>query len=128
MDTDEFTQESLAKLNSLPIVPSKKELYIPRIKVRQNGLFIQGPIPLSWIHRAYQAGGGGAVMFGLHLWHLKGLNKGAKSFGLNVRGIKSPQSLASRRRSMKILEKAELIRRLPTGPGKKLLVEILDTS
>ena len=128
MDTDEFAQESLAKLNSLPIVPLKKAPYPPRIKVRQNGLFIQGPIPLSWIHRAYQAGGGGAVMFGLHLWHLKGLNKGAKSFGLNVRGSKSPQSLASRWRSMKILEKAELIRRLPTGPGKKLQIEILDTS
>jgi hypothetical protein len=128
MDTDEFAQESLAKLNSLPIVPSKKEPYPPQVKVRQKGFFIQGPIPLSWIHRAYQAGGGGAVMFGLHLWHLKGLNKGAKSFGLNVRGIKSPQSLASRRRSMKILEKAELIRRLPTGPGKKLQIEILDTS
>jgi len=128
MDTDEFAQESLAKLNSLPIVPSKKEPYIPRIKVRQNGLFIQGPIPVSWINRAYLAGGGGAVMFGLHLWHLKGLNKGAKSFGLNVRGIKSPQSLASRRRSMKKLEKAELIRRLSSGPGKKLQIEILDTS
>ena len=128
MDTDEFTQESLAKLNSLPIVPSKKEPYTPRVKVRPKGLFILGPIPLSWIHRAYQAGGSGAVMLGLHLWHLKGLNKGAKSFGLNVRGSKIPQSLASRRRCMKILEKAELIRRLPTGPGKKLLVEILDTS
>ena len=128
MDTDEFAQESLAKLNSQPIVPLKKEPYPPRVKVRQNGLFIQGPIPLSWIHRAYQAGGSGAVMFGLHLWHLKGLNKGAKSFGLNVRGSKNPQSLASRRRSMKILEKAELIRRLPTGPGKKLQIEILDTS
>ena len=128
MDTDEFTQESLAKLNSQPIVPLKKEPYPPRVKVRQNGLFIQGPIPLSWIHRAYQAGGGGAVMFGLHLWHLKGLNKGAKSFGLNVRGIKSPQSLASRRRCVKILEEAELIRRIPTDPGKKLQIEILDTS
>ena len=128
MDTDEFAQESLAKLNSLPIVPLKKEPYIPRIKVRQKGIFIQGPIPLSWIHRAYQAGGSGAVMFGLHLWHLKGLNKGAKSFGLTLRGSKSPQSLASRRRSMKILEKAELIRRLPTGPGRKLQIEILDTS
>ncbi len=128
MDTDEFAEESLAKLNSLPIVPPKKEPFTPRIKVRQTGLFILGPIPLSWIHRAYQAGGGGAVMFGLHLWHLKGLNKGSLSFGLNVRGIKSPQSLASKRRSMKILEKAELIRRLPTGPGKKLLIEILDTS
>jgi hypothetical protein len=128
MDTDEFAQESLAKLNSLPIVPSKKEPYPPQVKVRQKGFFIQGPIPLSWIHRAYQAGGGGAVMFGLHLWHLKGLNKGAKSFGLNVRGIKSPQSLASRRRSMKKLEKAELIRRLSSGPGKKLQIEILDTS
>jgi hypothetical protein len=95
MDTDEFAEESLAKLNSLPIVPSKKEPYTPRVKVRQKGLFILGPIPLSWIHRAYQAGGGGAVMFGLHLWHLKGLNKGSRSFGLNVRGSKSPQSLAS---------------------------------
>ena len=128
MDTDEFTQESLAQLNSLPIVPLKKEPHTPRVKVRQTGLFILGPIPLSWIHQAYQAGGGGAVMFGLHLWHLKGLNKGAKSCGLNVRGIKSPQSLASRRRCVKILEEAKLIRRIPTGPGKKLLVEILDTS
>ena len=128
MDTDEFTQESLANLNSLPIGPLKKAPYTPRIKVRQTGLFILGPIPLSWIHRAYQAGGGGAVMLGLHIWHLKGLNKGAKSFGLNVRGINSPQSLASRRRSMKILEKAELIRKIPTGPGKKLQIEILDTS
>lgn len=128
MDTDEFAQESLAKLNSLPIVPSKKEPYPPRVKVLQKGLFILGPIPLSWIHRAYQAGGGGAVMFGLHLWHLKGLNKGSPSFGLNVRGINSPQSLASRRRCVAILEKAELIRRLPTAPGKKLQIEILDTS
>ena len=128
MDTDEFTEESLAKLNSLPIVPSKKEPYTPRVKVWQKGLFIQGPIPLSWIHRAYQAGGGGAVMFGLHLWHLKGLNKGAKSFGLNVKGINSPQSLSSKRRSVKILVKAKLIRKIPTGPGKKLQIEILDTS
>ena len=128
MDTDAFTEESLAKLNSLPIVLSKKEPYPPRVKVRQNGLFIQGPIPLSWIHRAYQAGGGGAVMFGLHLWYLKGLNKGSPSFGLNVRGMKSPQSLASRRRSLKILERAELVRRITTGPGKKLQIEILDTS
>ena len=128
MDTDEFTQESLAKLNSLPIVPLKKAPYTPRIKVRQTGLFILGPIPLSWIHQAYQAGGGGAVMLGLHIWHLKGLNKGAKSFGLNVRGSKSPQSLAGRRRGIKSLEEAKLIRRLPTGPGKKLQIEILDTS
>ena len=128
MDIDEFAEESLAKLNSLPIAPSKKEPYTPRVKVRQTGLFIQGPIPLSWVHRAYQAGGSGAVMLGLHLWHLKGLNKGAKSFGLNVRGINSPQSLASRRRCVKILEEAELIRRIPTDPGKKLQIEILDTS
>ena len=128
MDTDEFTEESLAKLNSLPIVPSKKEPFTPRVKVRQKGPFILGPIPLSWIHRAYLAGGGGAVMFGLHLWHLKGLNKGSRSFGLNIRGSKSPQSLAGRRRGIKSLEEAKLIRRLPTGPGKKLQIEILDTS
>ena len=128
MDTDEFMQESLTQLNSLPIAPLKKASHTPRVKVQQKGLFILGPIPLSWIHQAYQAGGGGAVMLGLHIWHLKGLNKGAKSFGLNVRGSKSPQSLASRRRCVKILEKAKLIRRIPTGPGKKLQIEILDTS
>jgi len=128
MDTDEFAEESLARLNSLSITPVKTEPHSSRLKVRQKGPFLKGPIPLSWIYRAYQAGGGGAVMFGLQLWHLKGLNKGAQSFGLNVRGIKSPQSLASRRRSVKILEKAELIRRIPTGPGKKLQIEILDTS
>ena len=37
--------------------------------------------------------------------------------GFNLRGSKSPQSLASRRRSMKILEKAELICRIPTVRG-----------
>ena len=48
--------------------------------------------------------------------------------GFNLRGSKSQQSLASRRRGMKILVEAKLIRRLPTGPGKKLQIEILDTS
>lgn len=128
MDTDEFAEESLAKLNSMAIVSSKKRPHSPRIKEHQGGLFIKGPVPIRWINQAFEAGGAGAVMFGLHLWHLKGLNKGARFFGLNVRGMKSPQSLASRRRSLKILEQAQLIRRLTTGPGKKLQIEILDTS
>lgn len=128
MNSDEFGEESLAKLNSMSIVSSEKKPRNPLIKERQKGLFVKGPIPITWINQAFEAGGAGAVMFGLHLWHLKGLNKGARSFGLNVRGMKSPQSLASRRRSLKTLEKAALIRRISTCPGKKLQIEILDTS
>jgi hypothetical protein len=40
--------------------------------VRVAGRFLKGPIPMAWIAAADRAG---ALMVGMCLWHLKGLNK-----------------------------------------------------
>jgi len=122
---DEFSIDSLEELNALPLPLPKGGVHTPKHKVLQKEPFVLGPIPLSWLHKAYKSGGGGAVTLGLHLWYLKGLNKGSQIFSFNVRGLKSPQSLASRRRGLVSLIKAGLVRKLASGPGRKLQVEIM---
>ena len=86
-------------------------------------LFIQGPIPLGWMHKA-AALGGKALAVGISLWFLKGVKK-SNTF----RVTKESQTIASCTRqtynsALSTLESAGLIK-LYSSVGRRPLVNIL---
>ena len=62
-------------------------------------------------------------MLGLMLWWLSGMAR-SRTFSVNVRRLEAGQSLISKRRMLKLLEGAGLIKR-SHQPGKRLKVELL---
>ena len=124
MEEDEFSPEALDSLNqesiSLPSIADVK----PKYKVRQTEPFLRGPVPMSWINKAYEVAGGNGLMLGLNLWRVSGMNNNSRTFSVNVRRLEVGQSLRSKWRVLKTLEGAGLIRRTHE-PGKRLKVELL---
>ena len=125
MEDDEFSIEALEALNqesiSLPPVADVKSKY----KARQTEPFLRGPVRMSWIAKAYEVAGGNGLMLGLKLWWVSGM-VGSKTFFVNVRRLEVGQALRSKRRVLKTLEVAGLIKRTHE-PGKRLKVELLTT-
>jgi hypothetical protein len=123
MEDDEFSIEALEALNqesiSLPPVADVKSKY----KVRQTEPFLRGPVPMSWFIKANEVAGGNGLMLGLKLWWLSGMAR-SRTFSVNVRRLEAGQSLISKRRMLKLLEGAGLIKR-SHQPGKRLKVELL---
>ena len=124
MEDDEFSIEALEALNqesiSLPPVADVKSKY----KVRQTEPFLRGPVPMSWITKAHKVAGGNGLMLGLSLWWVSGMNNNSRTFSVNVSRLEVGQSLISKRRMLKLLEGAGLIKRTHE-PGKRLKVELL---
>ena len=91
---------------------------------KQAGHFIKGPLPVIWIERAGELSKS-ALLLGLGLFFIQGLNRGGK-FKL------SPSRLAelgidryAKRRGLKQLESAGLIRVESRGSGRVPVVKIL---
>ena len=125
MEDDEFSIEALEALNqepiSLPSVADVKSKY----KARQTEPFLRGPVRMSWIDKSYEVAGGNGLMLGLKLWWVSGM-AGSKTFSVNIKNLEAGQSLSSKRRMLKLLEVAGLIKRTHE-PGKRLKVELLTT-
>lgn len=123
MEDDDFSPEVLESLNQEVIpLPSVADVN-PKHKNRQTEPFLRGPVPMSWIDKAYEVAGGNGLMLGLYLWWVSGMT-GSKTFSVNVSRLDSRQSLRTKRRMLKTLEDAGLIRRI-NEPGKRLNVELL---
>jgi hypothetical protein len=105
------------------VVPIKTHGKI-RVKSRQPGPFLKGPVPMDWI---YAAGGlpGQCLHVGIVLWHEVGI--------AGSRTVKFRPSKASRygmhrdtsRRALKRLQKAGLIN-THIRPGQCLEIEVLN--
>lgn len=125
MEEEEFSPENLKAHNQGgPLLPSGVNVD-PRHGSRQTGPFLRGPVPMSWIAKAYEVAGGSGLMLGLSLWWVSGMTK-SRTFSVNIRRLEVGQSLRSKWRALEKLEDAGLIRRTHE-PGKKLRVELLDT-
>ena len=125
MEEEEFSPENLKAHNQGgPLSPSGVNVD-PRYGSRQTGPFLRGPVPMSWIAKAYEVAGGSGLMLGLSLWWVSGMTE-SRTFSVNIRRLEVGQSLRSKWRALDKLEDAGLIRRTHE-PGKKLRVELLDT-
>lgn len=123
MEEDEFSPEALEAHNHGDLLlPSVVDVE-PKHKAHQTELFLRGPILLSWIDKVFAVAGGNGLMLGLKLWWISGM-VGKKTFPVNIRKLEAGQSLSSKRRMLKLLENAGLIKRTHE-PGKRLKVEIL---
>jgi len=126
MEDDEFSIEALEAHNQGDLfLPSVDNVKIKN-KTFQTEPFLRGPVRMSWIDKAYEVAGGNGLMLGLKLWWLSGMNNNSRTFSVNVRRLEVGQSLRSKWRVLKILEDADLIKRIHE-PGKRLKVELLDT-
>ena len=124
MEEEEFSPENLKAHNQGgPLLPSGVNVD-PRHGSRQTGPFLRGPVPMSWIAKAYEVAGGSGLMLGLSLWWVSGMTK-SRTFSVNIRRLEVGQSLRCKWRALKALEDAGLIRRTPE-PGKRLRVELLN--
>ena len=123
MEADEFSPEALDALNQEDFLLPSVANVTPKHKVRQTEPFLRGPVPMSWIDKAYEVAGGNGLMLGLKLWWVSGMN-GSRMFPVNISKLEAGQSLRSKRRVLKILEDAGLIKRIHE-PGKRLKVELL---
>ena len=119
MEADEFSPEALDALNQEDFLLPSVANVTPKHKVRQTEPFLRGPVPMSWIDKAYEVAGGNGLMLGLKLWWLSGMNNNSRTFSVNVRRLEVGQSQRSKWRVIKILEDAGLIKRIPE-PGKQL--------
>ena len=125
MEADEFSPEALDALNQEDFLLPSVANVTPKHKVRQTEPFLRGPVPMSWIKTAHELGGGNGLRLGISLWWVSGMN-GSRMFPVNISKLEAGQSLRSKRRVLKILEDAGLIKRIHE-PGKRLKVELLDT-
>lgn len=125
MEDDEFSIEALEAHNQGDLfLPSVDNVKIKN-KTFQTEPFLRGPVPMSWFIKANEVAGGNGLMLGLKLWWLSGMAR-SRTFSVNVRRLEVGQSLRSKWRVLKILEDADLIKRIHE-PGKRLKVELLDT-
>ena len=125
MEDDEFSIEALEAHNQGDLfLPSVENVKIKN-KTFQTEPFLRGPVPMSWFTKANEVAGGNGLMLGLKLWWLSGMAR-SRTFSVNVRRLEAGQSLISKRRMLKLLEGAGLIKR-SHQPGKRLKVELLDT-
>ena len=122
-EEDEFSIEALEAHNQGDLLLPSVANVIPKHKAPQKEPFLRGPVPMSWINKAYEVAGGNGLMLGLKLWWVSGM-VGSKTFFVNVRRLEAGQSLISKRRMLKLLEGAGLIKR-SHEPGKRLKVELL---
>lgn len=125
MEEDEFSPEALEAHNQESISLPSVANVIPKHKVHQAEHFLRGPVPISWIDKVFAVAGGNGLMLGLKLWWVSGM-AGSKTFTVNIKKLEVGQSLSSKRRMLKLLEVAGLIKRTHE-PGKRLKVELLAT-
>lgn len=123
MEADDFSPEELESLNQVHLNTSSVAFVKTKANARQTEPFLRGPVPMSWMIESFKTAGGPGLMLGLALWQVKGMNKNPV-FPVNIRKLNIPLSLATKRRKLKILENAGLIKRTHE-PGKRLKVEIL---
>lgn len=127
MAPDEFSPAVLAAQNREEIsLPSPEQLPTGH-KPSQTTPFLRGPVPMDWLECAFLAAGGSGLMLGIKLWWISGMNRGARTFRVNITRLKAGQALPTKRRGLKLLEEAGLIRRI-WRPGRRLEVELLDPS
>jgi hypothetical protein len=90
-------------------------------RVRVTGRFLKGPVPMAWIAAADEAG---ALMVGMCLWYLRGLNK-AETFKVSNAAL-APWGVNRERkaRGLRKLAEAGLIT-LETRPNASPMVTVL---
>ncbi len=95
-----------------------------RVPPNTEGLFLKGPIPISWLARAERRGLS-ALTIGLELWLLCGLRK-SKVVDLNLSQLRLTDARArqSNQRGLRKLEEAGLVR-VSRRPGRRSQVEIV---
>ena len=123
MEEDEFSPEALEAHNQGDLLLPSVANVIPKHKLHQAEPFLRGPVPMSWIDKVFAVAGGNGLMLGLKLWWVSGM-AGSKTFSVNIKNLEAGQSLSSKRRMLKLLEVAGLIKRTHE-PGKRLKVELL---
>jgi hypothetical protein len=78
-------------------------------KIEIKGRFVRGPIPTEWLIKASLAGGS-SLTVGLILWHLSGLNRGARTVLLTTVVCKQwGVAPAAKQRALATLENASLV-------------------
>jgi hypothetical protein len=93
-----------------------------------NGKFLKGPIPLSWLSRACEIGGGKTLATALAIWWVSGLRNSSKT-NLRITTETLKQFAVTERnakyRALQALENAGLIK-VVREKGKNPFVTIID--
>ena len=88
-------------------------------------LFLKGPIPLSWLRAALEAGSAASAV-GQYLWYLRGLRKTTENLVVTRKGAKEIMGISKDilYRGLSRLSEANLIT-TTRGQGKAIRVTIL---
>jgi hypothetical protein len=108
-DVDRWNPDRLtldpSLIQHIKVTPSKRKV---RMRDNIDGLFLRGPIPMSWINKAGELGVS-ALRVGLILWHLAGLKKSCTFLVSNLNLTRWNIDRHTKSRALLALSRAGLI-------------------
>lgn len=116
------------RIQDFETVPESGAVGRPKTLARVKGLFLKGPIPLSWLIKTTNLSKH-ALAAGLALWFQRGVSRSTGPVVIRAH-VRRKFNLSANQmlRGLRSLEAASLVRFVKTGRGRCAVVEIIEAT